>query len=192
MGKPVEPDLPRREISSFHCSGRQRNVGRSGNRPLADSLGPMGRNSNSTKKSAGQPPPHPLECIGFRRRCRLDSKFGTAKICGVNWNGDSETWRVPQSVMLSLVDPPFLSAALESRLGFHDAVLHGFHCTTAHHHPPSSCPMHLEDHVCVHQYGAAVPDHEASYLRRTRDAVHREQVRKIVDAQLKQCRSPAH
>ena len=46
--------------------------------------------------------------------------------------------------------------------------------------------------MCVHQHGAAMPNHDASWLGRLRDAVHREQIRKIVDAQLEQCRGPAH
>ena len=44
----------------------------------------------------------------------------------------------------------------------------------------------------VHQHGAAMPNHGASWLGRLRDAVHREQIREIVDTRLEQYRGPAH
>ncbi len=61
-----------------------------------------------------------------------------------------------------LVDTAFRPAALEARLRLRDTILHSFHGVAACERPPRTRPVCLEDHVRVHQYGAAMPDHDAS------------------------------
>ena len=96
---------------------------------------------------------------------------------------------VPQ---LRPVDPVLGPAALEPGLGLRDAILDGLHGVAARQRPPESCPVGLQDDIRVHQHGAAMPSHDASWLGRLRDAVHREQIREVVDTRLEQCRGPAH
>ena len=96
---------------------------------------------------------------------------------------------VPQLRLIKLV---LGLVALEPGPGLGDAILHGFHGVAARQRPPGSCPVGLQDDVRVYRHGAARPNHDASWLGRFRDAVHREQIRKSVDAQFEPCRGPAH
>ena len=81
---------------------------------------------------------------------------------------------------------------LEPRLGLRDAILHGLHAVAPCQRPPQTRPVRLLDHIRVHEHGTAMPSHDASYLGRLRNAVHREQIRKIVDAEIEQRRGPAY
>ena len=52
--------------------------------------------------------------------------------------------------------------------------------------------MGFQDDVRVHQYGAAVPSHDASQVEGARDAVCGEQLRKALDAQVEQAGGPSY
>ncbi len=96
---------------------------------------------------------------------------------------------VPQLRLIELV---LGLVAPEPGLGLGDAIFDGLHGGAARQRPPGPCPVGLQDDIRVYRHGAAMPSHDASWLGRLRDAVHREQIRKIVDAQLEQSRGPAH
>ena len=70
--------------------------------------------------------------------------------------------RAQRSTRLSLVDLSFQSPSLETRLRLDHTILHGFHAVAAGERPPRSHAVSFQDDIRVDQYGAAMPNRDAS------------------------------
>ena len=60
------------------------------------------------------------------------------------------------------LSPPPSCPTNQDHLSFCPAILHGLHSITARQRSPDVRSVSLDNHVRVHEHGAAMPDHDAS------------------------------
>ena len=70
--------------------------------------------------------------------------------------------RAQRSTRLLLAELSFQLPSLETRLRLGHTILHGFHAVAADERPPRSHAVGFQYDIRVYQYGAAMPNHDAS------------------------------